>query len=178
MDGAPAGYPSIFCGQYSEVSLDCGLPTPRSSLTSLNTAVSWSHATGDGTYNVAYDVWMGSGSGIRGGLESYFMVWLQDPIGEGPAGTLSTPDVVIGDIPGEWDIIDGTVNGLPIVNYVRAEGEETHEIAFDILDFVRDAETRNLNFPGSQVLSVAIGFEIWQGSVTELQMNDFCVDVQ
>jgi hypothetical protein len=178
-NGAPAGYPAVFCGRYSVTSMACGLPAERSSINELNTAVKWSHPDGNGTYNVAYDVWMGDQDATgRLGLQSYFMVWLHDPAGEGPAGSLNTSGVSVEGAPGVWNIVDGTVNNLPIVNYVRAEGDDTHEIAFDILDFVRDAEARNLNFPGDDVLAVAIGFEIWEGPVTNLKLDDFCLDIQ
>jgi hypothetical protein len=176
-NGAPAGYPTVFCGRYSDKkSQECGLPKARSTITTLNTATSWSHADGNGTYNVAYDVWMGNSAG--GGLESYFMVWLRDPPKEGPAGSLKTRQVTVANVPGQWNIIAGTVNGLPIVNYVRAEKDDVNAIAFDMMDFIRDAEERQLSFPGNDVLSVAIGFEIWQGPVTNLKLDDFCVDVQ
>jgi len=180
-NGAPAGYPTVFCGRYSDKrSLECGLPKTRSSVTALNTAASWSHTEANGTYNVAYDIWMGDsgGTGFGGGLQSYFMVWLHDPATEGPAGSLQTEGVTVANVPGVWNIVAGTVNGLPIVNYVRAEGDDATAIAFDIMGFVRDAEERNLNFPGNDILSVAIGFEIWQGPVTSLKLDDFCVDVQ
>jgi hypothetical protein len=36
---------------------------------------------------------------------------------------------------------------------------------------------RNLTIPGTTVLSVAVGFEMWQ-SVNNLQSKDFYVDVQ
>ncbi|HEX2734583.1 MAG TPA: hypothetical protein VHM70_23425 [Polyangiaceae bacterium] len=178
-NGAPAGYPSVFCGRYSETSLDCGLPMALGSVTALNTAVSWSHPMADGTYNVAYDVWLGDGSGTGfRSLQSYFMVWLKDPAEEGPAGTLQEEGVTVPNAPGTWNIVAGMVNNLPIVNYVRAEGDELHAIAFNIMDFIHDAQTRNLNFPGNDLLAVAIGFEIWQGPVTGLKLNDFCLDIQ
>jgi hypothetical protein len=178
-NGAPAGYPSVFCGRYSDTSMDCGLPMPLSSVTALNTAVSWTHPTGDGTYNVAYDVWLGDGMG--GGfrsLQSYFMVWLKDPADESPAGSLQEEGVTVANAPGVWNIIAGEVNGLPIVNYVRAEGDELDAMAFDIMDFIRDGQTRNLQFPGNDLLAVAIGFEIWSGPVTGLKLEDFCLDIQ
>jgi Glycosyl hydrolase family 12 len=178
-NGAPAGYPTVFCGRYSDTSQDCGLPMQLSSITAMNTAVSWSHAMNDGTYNVAYDVWLGDGQG--GGfqaLQSYFMVWLKDPADESPAGSLMEEGVTVPNAPGVWNIIAGEVNGLPIVNYVRAEGDELHTMAFDIMDFIRDGQARNLDFPGNDVLAVAIGFEIWQGPVTGLQLDDFCLDLQ
>lgn len=178
-NGAPAGYPSVFCGRYSDTSEDCGLPKALSSVTAINTAVSWSHPMADGTYNVAYDVWLGDGMG--GGfrsLQSYFMVWLKDPADESPAGSLQEEGVTVANAPGTWNIIAGTVNNLPIVNYVRAEGDELHALAFDVMDFIRDAQMRNLEFPGADLLAVAIGFEIWQGPVTGLKLNDFCLDIQ
>jgi hypothetical protein len=180
-NGAPAGYPSVFCGRYSnKESGECGLPATRSAIGALHTAAAWSHTEENGVYNVAYDVWMGSasGGGLGGGLQSYFMVWLHDPPEEGPAGSLREEGVTVDGVEGVWNIVDGTVNGLPIVNYVRAEGDDAHEIAFDLLDFMSDAESRNLNFPGSDVLAVAIGFEIWQGPVSGLNLDDFCVSVE
>jgi hypothetical protein len=60
---------------------------------------------------------------------------------------------------------------------VRAEGQDTHDMEFDVLDFVRDARARNLTVPGTSVLSVAVGFELWQG-VTNLQSKDFYVEVE
>ncbi len=180
-NGAPAGFPTVFCGKYSnDESLPCGLPMALSEVTALNTAAAWSHPDGNGTYNVSYDVWLGDGNatGRFGGLESYFMVWMRDPAGEQPAGSPHTEGVVISDIPGQWNIIAGTVNNLPIVNYVRAEGDDLHEMAFDIMDFVRDAQSRELTMPGNDVLAVAIGFEIWAGPVTNLSLDDFCIDIQ
>lgn len=178
-NGAPAGFPTVFCGRYSDVSLECGLPRAASAVTALNTVISWSHATGDGTYNVSYDVWFGNAqSGGRNSLQSYFMVWLKDPPVESPAGSLREEGVAIPNAPGAWNIIDGEVNGLPIVNYVRAEGDDLQFMAFDIMDFVRDARQRNLEFPGDDVLAVAVGFEIWSGPVTDLKLEDFCLDIQ
>jgi Glycosyl hydrolase family 12 len=149
-----------------------------SSVTALNTAVSWSHVAGDGVYNVAYDVWLGDGNAAMRGLQSYFMVWLKDPAGEGPAGSLIEEGITIPNAPGVWNIVAGEVNNLPIVNYVRAEGDELPAMAFNIMDFINDAKTRNLEFPGDDVLAVAIGFEIWTGPVTGLKLNDFCLDIQ
>ncbi len=40
-----------------------------------------------------------------------------------------------------------------------------------------DANQRNFNLPGNKLLSVAIGFEIWNGPVTNLVTEDFYVDV-
>jgi hypothetical protein len=106
------------------------------------------------------------------------MVWLRDPPGEQPAGSLDTEGVEVANVPGQWDIIAGEVNNLPIVNYVRAEGDDTYAIAFDMMDFIRDAQDRGYNLPGDDLLAVAIGFEVWEGPVTELILDDFCLDIQ
>ena len=177
-NGAPAGYPSVFCGKYSDASQECGLPRALSGLTALNTAASWAHPDGNGTYNVAYDVWLGDGNATFAGLQSYFMVWLRDPPGEQPVGTLDTQGVEVANVSGSWDIVTGQVNNLPIVSYVRAEGDDAHAMAFDIMDFILDAQTRGLQFPGTDVLSIAIGFEIWDGPVTDLSLDDFCLDIR
>ncbi len=180
-NGAPAGFPAVFCGRYSDqTSQECGLPAARDSVTALPTAAKWSHPEENGVYNVAYDVWIGdaSGGGFGSGLESYFMVWLYDPEEEGPAGSLQEEGVSVEGVPGVWNIVAGEVNNLPIVNYVRAEGDEVHELAFDMMNFIDDAEARNLEFPGNDILSVALGFEVWQGPVTNLKLDDFCVEVQ
>jgi hypothetical protein len=168
----------VFCGRYSDTSRECGLPRPLADITALNTVASWSHPDGNGTYNVAYDVWLGDGNAASRGLQSYFMVWLRDPPGERPAGSLDTEGVEIANVPGVWDIVAGQVNSRPIVNYVRAEGDDVHAIAFDIMEFIRDAQSRGFELPGDDVLAVAIGFEIWEGPVTNLTLDDFCLDIR
>jgi hypothetical protein len=73
---------------------------------------------------------------------------------------------------------DRTVNGHPIVNYVKAEGQDLSELEFDVIALYNDAKKRNLNLPGNKLLSVAIGFEIWNGPVTNLVTEDFYVDAK
>ncbi|WP_234022850.1 hypothetical protein [Sorangium cellulosum] len=175
--GQPASYPTVFCGRYSVMEVpECGLPAPVTSITSLRTGWRWAKNGNDaGEYNAAYDIWMGNGRQLRG----YLMVWLRDPPSYQPAGQPNPAHqgVTVTNVPGTWNIWNGTVNGLPIVNWVRAEGNDSSEIEFDVMDFVRDAETRGLSVPGDQVNAVAVGFEIWEGPITNLQSLDFYVDV-
>lgn len=105
------------------------------------------------------------------------IVWLREPVGQQPAGRWEARDIEVENVPGKWYIWEGTVFGTrPIVNWVRAEGNDTEE--FDILDFVRDAEKRGMTLPGTHVLSVAVGFEIWNGPIANLESLDFYVDPQ
>jgi len=172
----PASYPTVFCGAYSDSkSKECGLPATLGSLKSLRTGWSWNPNGNNGQYDAAYDIWLGT-STDRSSFSGYLMVWYRDPPGQQPAGKLTTSGVTVTNVPGTWDIWTGSVNGKPIINYVRPEGQDSHELEFDILDFVRDAPTRNLTIPGTTVLSVAVGFEIWNGPVTNLETLDFYVE--
>lgn len=171
----PASYPAMFCGQYSsERSMSCGLPAAIGELSTLRTGWSWAANGNTSDYNVAYDIWLGDASGAFTG---YFMVWLRDPPGQQPAGRpTSHSGISVANVDGLWDIWEGEVNRAPIINYVREEGQDSPRIEFDVLDFFRDAQTRGLQLPGERVLSVAIGFEVWEGPITNLQSLDFYVD--
>lgn len=175
----PASYPTVFCGVYSDSrSRDCGLPATLDSLTSLRTGWSWRDNGNAGQYNAAYDIWMGTGTTVST-HSGFLMVWFREPPGQQPAGRLTEHrGVTVADLPGTWDIWTGQVGGKPIINWVRGEGQDTSSLEFDILDFVDDAEARGLTVPGSHVLSVAVGFEIWNGPITNLESVDFYVDPQ
>ncbi len=171
----PASYPTVFCGKYSsEQSQACGLPARIDSLTSLHTGWMWSPNGNEGEYNAAYDIWLGN----EGGFGSYLMVWLRDPPRQQPAGTPGERGVTVANVPHTWDLWTGTVNGSPIVNYARPEGSDIYELEFDVLDFIRDARERGLTLPSDEVWSVAVGFEIWNGPIENLEALDFYVDVQ
>jgi hypothetical protein len=174
----PASYPTVFCGLYSDSrSRECGLPAALDSMAALRTGWSWLANGNGGQYNAAYDIWLGT-SNERSSFSGYLMVWYREPPGQQPAGRLTTQNVSVQNVPGTWDIWTGEVLGKPIINWVRDEGQDTPSMEFDILDFVRDAETRGLTVPGSHVLSVAVGFEIWNGPITNLESVDFYVDVE
>jgi glycosyl hydrolase family 12 len=174
----PAAYPTVFCGAYSDArSRECGLPAALDSLSSLRTGWSWNANGNDGEYNAAYDIWLGT-SDERSSFSGYLMVWYREPVGQQPAGSPMTSNVTVANVPGNWNIWTGQVGGKPIINYVRAEHQDTPSMEFDILDFVDDVKTRGMTLPGSHVLSVAVGFEIWKGPITNLQSLDFYVDPQ
>jgi hypothetical protein len=175
--GQPASYPSVFCGHYSVQQVpDCGLPKAIDQIKSLRTGWRWSANGNTGPYNAAYDIWLGTDTGFG----MYLMVWLRDPPTEQPAGSPDPANqgVTVANAPGVWNIWSGTVNNRPIINWVRAEGSDSSEIEFDVMDFIRDAQARGLTITGTQVNAVAVGFEIWQGPITNLKTEDFYVDVQ
>lgn len=175
----PATYPTVFCGVYSDsASKECGLPAQLDQLTSLKTGWSWAPAdpSSNQQYNAAYDVWLANGP-ERADFSGFFMVWLREPPGQQPAGNRTIHrGISVANVPGVWDIWTGEVNDAPIINYARAERDDTFELEFDMMDFIRDARARSLEIPGTHVLSVAVGFEIWNGPVTNLRTVDFYVD--
>lgn len=174
----PASYPTMFCGVYSDSrSQDCGLPKPLASIGSLRTGWRWTANGNTGQYNAAYDIWLSTSDDISG-HSSFLMVWLRDPPGQQPAGQKRVSTIQVTNAPGVWNIWAGTVGGKPCVSYVRAEGQDSPELEIDAMDFVRDAAARNIDLPGSTVLSVAVGFEIWNGPITNLKSDDFYVSVQ
>jgi len=174
-DYSPAGYPSMFCGLYSQKqSDDCGLPITITAAKSIKTGWRWKANGNTGQYNAAWDIWLGN----NGTLSAYLMVWLRDPPGQQPAGSVATAGATIPGLPGTWNIWKGSVNGLPIVNYVQPEGKDLGELEFNVLDVYNDAIKRNYSLPGAQILSVAVGYEIWNGPVSNIATEDFYVDVK
>jgi hypothetical protein len=174
----PASYPTMFCGVYSDSrSGECGLPKAIADIQSLRTGWSWTANGNENSYNAAYDIWLSTNGDISG-FSSYLMIWLRDPNGAQPAGARKVSAVEVKNAPGSWNIWAGMVNGKPIVNYVRAEGYDSPALEVDVMDFVRDVNARQLTLPGSTILSVAVGFEIWSGPVKDLVSNDFYVQVE
>jgi hypothetical protein len=174
----PASYPTVFCGTYSDSqSGACGLPKALTDITSLRTGWRWSANGNAGQYNAAYDIWLSNTADISG-HSAFLMVWLRDPPGQQPAGTRKFPGVSVTNAPGSWNVWVGNVGGKPCISYVRNEGQDSPELEIDVMDFVRDAAARQISMPGSTVLSVAVGFEIWSGPIDELKSDDFYVQVQ
>jgi hypothetical protein len=173
---SPAGYPTVFCGNYSmKQSIGaCGLPAEIGSLSSVMTGWRWKANGNTGQYNAAWDIWIGNGTS----LSSYLMVWLRDPPDQQPAGSATSAGATVAGLPGSWSIWSGNVEGRPIVNYVRAEGTDLAELEFDVMAVYQDALQRNLSLPGTHLMAVAIGFEIWNGPIGNLQTEDFYVDVK
>jgi len=172
---SPAGYPTVFCGYYSmKQSVGaCGLPAALSNLSSVRTGWRWNANGNTGQYNAAWDIWIGNGSD----LSAYLMIWLRDPPQQQPAGSATTAGASVDGLPGTWSIWTGSVAGRAIVNYVRSEGNDLAELEFDVMDVYRDAIQRNFSLPGTHLMAVAIGFEIWNGPISDLQSEDFYVDV-
>jgi hypothetical protein len=176
-NGEPASYPTVFCGAYSDSrSGECGLPAAISSISTLRTGWSWQPNGNTGDYNAAYDIWLATGPDPDA-FSGFLMVWFRDPPGEQPTGSRIKTRATVQNVPGVWDIWQGTAwNQFPIISWVRPENQDTLEMEFDVMDFIRDAQSRALEVPGTYILSVAVGFEMWE-PVANLESVDFFVDV-
>lgn len=181
MNWEPASYPTMFYGLYSnppERSKDSLLPKAISGITALNTGWRWAANGNTGQYNAAWDVWLGNADNS---LASYLMVWLRDPPGQQPAGSLRASAVAVPGVQGTWNLWAGPVGGKQCISYVRPEGQDMPEFEFDVLNFIKDAKGRTAQgvaLTGDLVLAVAIGFEIWNGPITNLASQDFYVEVK
>jgi hypothetical protein len=174
----PASYPTVFCGVYSDSrSRECGLPKAISDISALRTGWRWAPNGNATQYNAAYDVWLGTGPTIQD-HSAFLMVWLRDPPGQQPAGAPAVRGVTVSHVPGKWDIWSGIISGKPCISYARTEGLDALELEFDVMDFVRDLPGRSINAPGTHVLSVAVGFEIWTGPISNLESKDFYLKVE
>jgi Glycosyl hydrolase family 12 len=174
----PASYPAVLCGHYGayKTTAGCGLPAAMTAIKTLRTGWRWKANGNTSNYNSAYDVWLSGADTAT--LGAYLMVWLRDPPDQQPAGSLQKSGVTVANVPGQWDVWSGMVNGLPIINWVKPEGQDLYELEFDVMDFIRDAANQNFTFPGTHILAVAAGFEIWDGPVTNLVTEDFYVEVK
>ena len=60
---------------------------------------------------------------------------------------------------------------------MATEGQDRPELEYNVLDVYQDALARGYSLPGTHFLAVAVGYEVWNGPVTNLVTDDFYVDV-
>jgi hypothetical protein len=179
-NGSPAGYPSIFTGNFSGGStMGSGLPRAVSAITAGSVQTSWTWASNGatGSYNAAYDVWFSTGSngdpGAAGPSGGYLMVWYHKPSGNQPIGAIVASATIAGKT---WNVWYGnnSGNGKPVVSY--AAQTDITSMTYSLGDFIRDAVTRGYLQNSWYLTNVFSGFEIWSGGVG-LETTDFAVTV-
>src|SRR5690606_39236686 len=166
----PASFPATLCGQYSVNSKACGLPAAIDSLDALPTGWRWESGGNTAQYNASYDIWLGDGTAFR----SFLMVWLRKPSGQQPVGSIEDSGGTLPGVSGLWNVWVGTHLNSPIVSYVY-KGTDLSELEFDIVDVIEHTRAEGYDLPGTHVLSVAVGFEIWNGPINNLKSSDFYV---
>ena len=157
----PAGYPSIYRGCVYGYCTG-GSPFPRR-VDQLGTVTSsWSTSAPTdpaSTYNTAYDLWFDPNpnqTGRNTGAE--LMVWL-NTTGVQPIGAKTRTATIAG---ASWDVWQGTLDGLPVVSYVRTVPTRSVS-SLPLHSFVADATTNGVVQPAWYLTSVQAGFEPWTG---------------
>ena len=183
-NGAPASFPSAFIGSnHGRTSNTATLPKQVSAILASSegvpTAWRWSGGNAGGSYNVAYDIWFSQTAAGDATTPSatYMMVWFHRTGGVQPLGIERAANVSIGNR--NWDIWwcdSGCQDGVDVVTYLPADDSAINEWAFNLKDFMADANSRNKLDGGWYLTNVFGGFEVWSGGVG-LTTNNFCAIV-
>ena len=183
----PIGYPSLYIGSYqARATTGSNLPKQVSALTRIPTTLKSNASSIDtSNLNVAYDVWFTSTSALldAGAIEpdgngALLMVWLFDPSGRQPRGTVRASGVTIANTPGSWDVwVDPMAPPHPpCISYVSRT--PLSELDFDLNNFIQDSVSHQYGVTSSQYLSVIFGgTEIWNGGAG-LSITGFCAIVE
>lgn len=187
---APASFPSIYIGNngatangvYSTKTTD-NLPIQISAITSLPSTFRYSGSTG--SYNSTYDIWFANSpptAEYKDGINGFVMVWLRDPSGKQPIGSVQASNVMIAGQP--WNVWVGPrgdgpagYNNAPVVSFVNpTEDNDSRAQSFkevDLKAFFTAAASYGI--PASMYLTdVFAGFEIWSGGAGgNLSVDEF-----
>ncbi len=170
--GVPASFPSIYIGAngntangaFSTSSTD-NLPIQISQIGSIDTSASWSGTTN--TFNATYDVWFANSpptAEYKDALNGFVMLWLHDPEGAQPIGSVQGSASLAGH---NWDIWvgprggDGSNSSAPVVSFV-ASGSVSSLPSFDLKEFITAAAPHGIS-DNMYLTDVFFGFEIWSG---------------
>jgi hypothetical protein len=176
---APASFPSIYIGNngntangvYSTKATD-GLPVQISAIKSLPSTLRYSGSTG--SFNATYDIWFANSpptAEYKDGINGFVMIWLRDPGGKQPIGSVQASNVMVAGMP--WNVWvgprgDGPAgpNNAPVVSFVNpTEDNDSRAQSFkdvDLKAFFTAAASYGI--PSTMYLTdVFGGFEIWSG---------------
>lgn len=178
-DSAPASFPSIYIGNngntangvYSTKSTD-NLPLQISAITSLPSTFRYSGSTG--TFNATYDIWFANSpptAEYKDGIDGFVMVWLRDPGGKQPIGSIKASNVMVAGQ--AWNVWVGPRgqgpagnNNAPVVSFVNpTENDDSRAQSFknvDLKQFFTAAASYGIG-SNMYLTDVFAGFEIWSG---------------
>ena len=184
--GVPASFPSIYVGANGSTlngmstSADDNLPIQVSSISSINSELSWSGGTGN--FNISYDIWFANTiptTEYDDAISGFVMVWLYDPAENQPIGSV-VGQVTIGGM--TYDVWSGVRGGsgananAPVISYVATSTMNTFN--GDLNLFIADATSRGID-SSWYLTDIFGGVEIWNGpSAVGVEITRFAVDVQ
>jgi hypothetical protein len=183
---APASFPSIYIGAsgntangvYSTHPGD-NLPTKISDITSVTSTFRYSGSTS--VFNATYDIWFANAiptATYNDGIDGFVMIWLRDPSGKQPIGTLQTisgsSDNTVTIAGMKWKVWKGprgagpmgSQSSAPVVSFVNpTEDNDSRAQNFtnvNIKDFMTAAASYGIS-SSMYLTDVFAGFEIWNG---------------
>lgn len=156
---APLSYPAIYLGcHYGNCSPGTNLPRRFSQLSSVPTSISYTYTSG--TYDASYDIWMDPTAKTTGVNQMEVMIWFNHTGGVQPVGSAVGTANVGGR---SWQVWQGNNGGNDVVSYVAPSAITS--LSFDVMDFIRNVETRTGVTDAWYLTSVQAGFEPWSGGV-------------
>jgi cellulose binding protein with CBM2 domain/glycosyl hydrolase family 12 len=175
--GAPGGYPSIFKGcHWGNCTTGSGLPIQVSTLLNPGTVTtSWNTTqTGQGAYDVAYDIWYNHTPTTPGQPNAEeMMIWLNHNGPVQPAGSVIASNVSIGGH--TYNIWRAQMSSWIDVSYVMTS-PATSVSNLDIGLLATDSVQRGTLSTSDYLIDLEAGFELWQGGAG-LATNSYAVSV-
>ena len=169
---SPSSYPSVIYG-WAAGTFYPGSPLPKqlSGITSANST--WQYSVPGGSYDAAYDIWLGSGTSGTPGLE--LMIWMGYS-GAQPAGSDTKKTFALGGV--TYEVWTGQVNSWKYIAYQSKSPSASGSANFDLNSFFKDAEGEGVGLTSSWYLwGIQAGFEVYNASGT-LTTTSFSASVQ
>jgi hypothetical protein len=171
-NGAPKSYPSVYNGcHYTNCSPGTALPARLDTISSAPTSISYSYVS-DAVYNAAYDIWLDPTPRTDGVNRTEIMIWFNKVGPVQPVGSQTGTATVAGRT---WQVWTGNNGGNDVLSFVAPSAISSW--SFDVMDFVKQAVSRQLAANNWYLTSIQAGFEPWQGG-TGLAVTSFSSEIR
>jgi hypothetical protein len=170
----PSSYPSVIYGWQNGTYFGTYQASNAKMLSQITSAnASWQYSVPGGTYDAAYDTWLGPSTTGTPGLE--LMVWLGYS-GVQPAGSNTNKTLVVGGT--TYEVWTGQVNTWKYLAYRSKTPSGSANVSFDLNTFFKDSLNQGVGAANNwYLMGIQAGFEIYSESGT-LTTNSFNVSVQ
>lgn len=171
-NGAPKSYPSVFNGcHYTNCSPGTALPARLDTISSAPTSISYSYVS-DAVYDAAYDIWLDPTPRTDGVNRTEIMIWFNKVGPVQPVGSQTGTATVAGR---SWQVWSGNNGSNDVLSFVAPSAISSW--SFDVMDFVKQAVSRQLAGNNWYLTSIQAGFEPWQNG-TGLAVTSFSSEVR
>ncbi|WP_073951340.1 GH12 family glycosyl hydrolase domain-containing protein [Streptomyces kebangsaanensis] len=171
-NGAPKSYPSVYNGcHYTNCSPGTALPARLDTISSAPTSISYSYVS-DAVYDAAYDIWLDPTPRKDGVNRTEIMIWFNKVGPVQPVGSQTGTATVAGR---SWQVWSGNNGSNNVLSFVAPSAIGSW--SFDVMDFVRQAVSRQLAAGNWYLTSIQAGFEPWQNG-TGLAVTSFSSEIR